>query len=146
MTCYSDHYQFTYISSVSPSYWLYSHNHWRKITHTLSFFCSYLSFLGTTSIGFVHALQPWTSGQSWTLLSSIVIGPRFEQLYKPIPTSPSTQHVGVMGYHYCTPKLSSILLFSFAPLKSHTPSHLPCRESQFLKTNLRGPTVLIVAL
>ena len=47
----------------------------------LSFFCLHLNFLGTTFIGFVHAVQLWTYWQSWTLLSSIVIGPRFEYLY-----------------------------------------------------------------
>ena len=64
----------------------------------------------------------------------------------PFPNSKthSTCREGVIGYHYCAPQLpfycSSLFL-----LKSQTPWSFPCGVPTFLKTNLRGPIVSIVA-
>ena len=86
-----------------------------------------LEFLGTTSIGFVHSFQPWTYWQSWTLLSSIVIGPRFEYLYKRTHTlflRAATRFASQLSYSQMRMRSrrspNNLTLISFVMKKTHT--------------------------
>ena len=55
-------------------------------------------FLATVTIGFVHVFHLWTFPEPWTLLSSVVIGSRFEC----VPTRPHLINMHPCGDIFCS--------------------------------------------